>query len=189
MRRRDLVAVAGLALGLASGVHADPALLALLQRGGQVVLMRHAQTDPGVGDPQGMVLADCATQRNLSGAGRAQAAAAGAALRARQVPVERLISSPWCRCVDTARIAFGRAPETSPALGNLFGRDDPQGRQVAQMKALVEPPAGGNRVLVSHGSTIQALTGVYLAPAEMLVVTPQGGGRFTVAGRLPAPGR
>lgn len=189
MRRRDLAAIAGLALGLAPGVHADPALLALLQRGGQVVLMRHAQTDPGVGDPEGMVLADCATQRNLSEAGRAQAAAAGAAWRARQVPLERLISSPWCRCVDTARIAFGRTPETSAALGNLFGREDPQGRQVAQMKALVVPPAGGNRVLVSHGSTIQALTGVYLGPAEMLVVTPQGGGRFTVAGRLPAPAR
>ena len=57
------------------------------------------------------------------------------------------------------------------------------------MKALVERPDRGNRVLVSHGSTIQALTGVYLAPAEMLVVTPQGGGRFAVAGRLPAPAR
>ncbi|MCM2336048.1 MAG: histidine phosphatase family protein [Pseudomonas sp.] len=189
MRRRDLAAVVGLVAGLAPAVRADPALLALLQRGGHVVLMRHAQTEPGVGDPEGMVLADCATQRNLSEAGRAQAAAAGAALRAQQVPVERLISSPWCRCVETARLAFGRAPAISPALGNLFGRSDPQGRQVAQMKALVERPAGGNRVLVSHGSTIQALTGVYLAPAEMLVVTPQGDGRFAVAGRLPAPAR
>jgi broad specificity phosphatase PhoE len=189
MRRRDLLAAGALAPGLARRVHADPALLALLRPGGQVVLTRHAQTDPGVGDPEGMVLADCATQRNLSEAGRAQAAAAGAALRTQQVPLERLISSPWCRCVDTARIAFGRAPETSPALGNLFGRGDLQGRQVAQMKALVERPAAGNRVLVSHGSTIQALTGVCLAPAEMLVVTPQGGGRFAVAGRLPAPAR
>lgn len=189
MRRRDLAAAVGLVLGLAPGAHADPALWALLQRGGQVVLMRHAQTDPGVGDPEGMVLADCATQRNLSEAGRAQAAAADAAVRAQRVPVERLISSPWCRCVETARLAFGRPPEISPALGNLFGRSDPQGRQVAQMKALVEPPARGNRVLVSHGSTIQALTGVYLAPAEMLVVTPQGGGGFAVAGRLTAPAR
>lgn len=189
MRRRDVPAGACLALALVSGACADPALWALLQRGGQVVLIRHAQTVPGVGDPEGMVLADCATQRNLSDSGRAQAAAAGAAWRAQQVPLERLISSPWCRCVDTARIAFGRTPETSAALGNLFGRSDPQGRQVAQMKALVERPAGGNRVLVSHGSTIQALTGVYLGPAEMLVVTPQGGGRFAVAGRLPAPAR
>lgn len=189
MRRRELVAILGLAPGLVSGVDADPALLALLQRGGHVILMRHAQTEPGAGDPDGMVLADCATQRNLSAAGRAQAVAAGAALHAQQVPLERLISSPWCRCVDTARLAFGRAPETSPALGNLFGRSDPQGRQVGQMRALVERPARGNRVLVSHGSTIQALTGVYLAPAEMLVVIPQGGGRFVVAGRVPAPVR
>lgn len=189
MRRRDLGVLAAGALGLVPGARADRATWALLQRGGQVVLMRHAQTEPGVGDPEGMVLGDCATQRNLSEAGRAQAAAAGAAWHAQQVSMERLISSPWCRCVETARLAFGRAPERSAALGNLYGRSDPQGRQLADMRALVEAPTAGNRVLVSHGSTIQALTGVYLGVAELLVVTPQGGGRFAVAGRLPAPAR
>jgi len=56
------------------------------------------------------------------------------------------------------------------------------------MRALVgERRTGGNVVLVSHGSTISALTGVMPAPAEMVVVTPQGAGRFTVAGKLTVP--
>jgi phosphohistidine phosphatase SixA len=184
-------AVCWLMLSLVAGpASADPALWSLLQRGGQVVLIRHAQTDPGVGDPPGMVLAQCASQRNLSDAGRAQAAQLGAAFRAQRVPVGQLVSSPWCRCIETARLAFERAPEISPALGNLFGRDDPQGRQVAQFKALAtQLPVEGNRVLVSHGSTILALTGVSPQTGELVVLTPQPGGRFTVAGRMQVGGR
>jgi broad specificity phosphatase PhoE len=98
-----------------------------------------------------------------------------------------VLSSPWCRCLETARLAFGSA-EPWPPLSNLFGRSDNRDEQVRRMRALAgERRTGGNLVLVSHGSTISALTGVHLATAEMVVVTPQGGGRFTVAGRLTAP--
>lgn len=177
-----------LALLAVPAVRADEALWSLLKGGGQVVLMRHALTTPGVGDPEGMVLADCATQRNLSDEGRAHARQLGDAIRARGVPVAQVVSSPWCRCLETARLAFGQEPETSAALSNLFGRGDPQGRQVAQLRALVSrKPAGGNLVLVSHGSTILALTGVSPGTGEMVIVTPQGGGKFTVAGRLAVP--
>src|SRR5262249_12841152 len=60
------------ALGPAA-LRADDALWSLLRAGGQVVLLRHDKTDPGVGDPPGMKLDDCATQRNLSDEGRAHA--------------------------------------------------------------------------------------------------------------------
>jgi phosphohistidine phosphatase SixA len=171
-------------------VHADEALWSLLKVGGHVILMRHALTTPGVGDPDGMVLGDCATQRNLSDEGRAHARQVGDAFRARAIPVAQVVSSPWCRCIETARIAFGQEPQRSPALGNLFGRGDPQGRQVAQMRALASrQPTGGNLVLVSHGSTITALTGISPAAGEMVVLKPQGDGRFAVAGRLAVPGR
>jgi phosphohistidine phosphatase SixA len=187
MRRRLASVVCALlaACAWAAPASADPALWSLLQRGGQVVLIRHAQTEPGVGDPPGMLLSDCATQRNLSEAGRAEAAQLGAAFRSRGVPVGQLASSPWCRCLETARLAFGRAPEIAPALGNLFGRGDPGGRQLAQLKELVTRlPVAGNRVLVSHGSTIVALTGVSPQPGELVIVTPQPEGRFVVAGRM-----
>ena len=69
-----------------------------------------------------MVLHDCRTQRNLSDEGRAHARQVGEAFRAQGVPVAQVLSSPWCRCLETARLAFGVSPEVSTALNNLFGR-------------------------------------------------------------------
>jgi broad specificity phosphatase PhoE len=157
-----------------------------LRAGGHVVLIRHAITTPGVGDPPGMRLDDCATQRNLTDEGRAHARRVGEAVRARGVPVARVLSSPWCRCLETARLAFG-PPEVWTALNNLFDRPQHRAEQVAQLRALAgEVRGGGNVVLVTHGSTIAALTGIQPAPAEMVVLAPQGG-RFALAGRLSVP--
>jgi broad specificity phosphatase PhoE len=181
-----LLAIATVLFALPAPAPGSEALWSLLRDGGQVVLLRHALTTPGVGDPTGFRLDDCATQRNLSETGRRDARRIGAAFRARNVPVGQVLASPWCRCLETARLAFGRA-EPWDALGNLFGRQDVGGRQVAAMRARVsEPPAGGTLVLVSHGSTIAALTGINPASGEFLVVTPEGSGRFRVAGRLAA---
>jgi broad specificity phosphatase PhoE len=166
---------------------ADEALWSLLRGGGQIVLVRHAATTAGVGDPDEMKLDDCGTQRNLSDEGRAQAVELGRLLRTRGVPVARVLSSPWCRCIDTARLAFGHTPEILPALGNLFGRPERAASQVAELQPLMaRRPANGNLVLVSHGSTISALTGNAPGTSEMVVLTPGGDGRFTVAGRLAA---
>ena len=164
------------------GLHADDKLWEVLKRGGQVVLIRHTITDAGVGDPPGMKLADCATQRNLSDEGRAHARRIGEAFRKRQVPIGRVLSSPWCRCVETAQLAFGRA-EVSQPLSNLFGRPENRERQVAAMKKLLLKTER-NLILVSHGSTISALTGISPGTGEMVVVKPLGAGRFEVLGRL-----
>src|SRR5262245_5117719 len=159
----------------------------MLKGGGQVILVRHAITTPGVGDPPGMRLEDCRTQRSLTDEGRRDARRLGETFVARGIVVDRILSSPWCRCLETARLAFG-APETWEPLSNLFGRDEARAEQVRQMRSLVsEWRAKGNAVLISHGSTISALTGIMPAPAEMVVVTPKGAGRFTVVGRLTAP--
>jgi broad specificity phosphatase PhoE len=159
----------------------------LLERGGQVVLVRHAITTPGVGDPPGMRLEDCSSQRNLTDQGRRDARRLGAAFRARAIPVDRVLSSPWCRCLETARLAFGTVETWSP-LSNLYDRPENRAGQVGQMKVVAgERRPGGNLVLVSHGSTISALTGVSPGTAEMVILTPQGGGQFTVAGRLSVP--
>lgn len=165
----------------------DAALWSLLQRGGQVVLVRHALTDPGVGDPPQFRLGDCATQRNLSEEGRAQARRLGEALRARKVPVAQVQSSPWCRAQETARLVSGRTPEDLPALGNVFGRPERAAPQVAALKALVRAPAGGNVFWFTHGSTTLALTGVSPGTGEMVVLSPQADGGFRVAGRLAVP--
>jgi len=177
------VFLAGCALALP--VRADEAFWSLLKSGGQIVLMRHAVTTPGAGDPEGMALGDCSTQRNLTDEGREHARRVGEAIRARGILVTRILSSPWCRCLDTARLAFGPNPEVSTALNNLFGQRDSSGQQLERLgEILSHRPLSGNTVLVSHGSTIQAATGISPGTGEMVVITPQGGGRFAVAGRL-----
>lgn len=182
----------GASLGvLLIGLAAAPTALAAddvwkaLERGGRVVLMRHAITTSGVGDPPGMRLDDCATQRNLTDEGRAHARAIGAAFRERRIDVDRVLSSPWCRCIETAQLAFQRKPAVSEPLSNLFGRPENAARQVEGLRALIAGHTGkGNLVLVTHGSTIVALTGVSPATGEMVVVTKQADRGFAVVGRL-----
>jgi broad specificity phosphatase PhoE len=179
-----------LALAAAPAGRADDALWVLLKSGRQVVLVRHGVTTAGVGDPPGFTLNDCATQRNLTEAGRADARRLGDAFRSHGVPVGRVLSSPWCRCLETARLAFGADAEVSRPLSNLYGRSEASARQVREMETLISTwrpeGAGGNLVMVSHGSTILALTGISVAPAEMVVLTPREGERFKIAGRLTA---
>lgn len=169
----------------ALAAHADEALWALLAKGGQVVLIRHGLTAPGVGDPPGFKLGDCATQRNLVEEGRREAARLGEALRSRKVPVAGVRSSPWCRTVETARIAFGTEPVVDDMLANLFEDASNRDRQVAAFRKLVaSAPRNGNLFLVTHGSTTAAFTGINQGTAEMVIVTPEGGERYKVAGRL-----
>jgi broad specificity phosphatase PhoE len=170
-------------------LHADAneELWDLLRGGGQVVLIRHTLTDPGSGDPQDFRLEDCTTQRNLSEEGRAHAKRIGEAFRLARVPVTQVLASPWCRCVETASLAFGKA-EISPALANLFGRSEHRQKAVEELTAMVgEPRSGGNVVMVTHGSTILALTRIPVNMGEIMVLTPLGEGRFALAGRFAVP--
>ncbi len=182
MTRAVLLALA--LLGAPSLAGADEAVWGLLRGGGHVVIMRHTITTAGVGDPPGFHLEDCATQRNLTDVGREDARRVGAAFRSRAVPLGRVLSSPWCRCLETARLAFGRA-EAWTALNNLFGD---RTREAEQMRALREiasrRPEDGNLVLVTHGSVVLPLTGIQPAPGEFVVLAPEGDRRFRVVGRL-----
>ena len=116
---------------------------ALLRQGGHVVLLRHATTTAGVGDPAEMRLEDCSTQRNLSEEGREQARRIGEGFRQFRVPVEQVMSSQWCRCIETAGLAFGGSVEVWPALNNLFGRPENRQKQVDELAARI----GGWRAL------------------------------------------
>jgi phosphohistidine phosphatase SixA len=187
---RRLAAGALLAAAAGTPAGADDALWAALRAGGAVVLLRHASTEPGVGDPPGYRLDDCRTQRNLSAAGREEARRIGAAFRARGVAVGEVLSSRWCRCLETARLAFGRA-EPWPALDSFFDDRRREAGQTAALRArLAAGPGPGARVLVTHQVNITALTGIAPAPGEAVVLTPGPGG-LRVAGRLrvapPAP--
>jgi len=182
------LAVVALSLTVAAPAAAgsvEDSLWAILREGGHVVLMRHTSTEVTAAfDPPGFRLEDCATQRNLSPLGRDEARGIGAAFRARQVPVGRVLSSRWCRCLDTARLAFGAA-DPWPALDSFVEDHGREPEQTREVRGLVGgPPAGGNVILVTHQANVAAVTGLSPAPGEMIILTPRGDGSFRVAGRL-----
>ena len=162
------------------------ALWQRLRAGGAIVLMRHAATTPGIGDPPGFELGKCATQRNLSDAGRRDARAIGTAFRSRGIVPGVVWSSRWCRCLDTARLAFDQA-QPEPTLDSLFNDDD--AASTAKLRELRSKLAARREtsllVLVTHDVNIRALTRQSLAPGEM-VVTVLRDGRLEVLGRLDA---
>jgi hypothetical protein len=121
--------------------HAEEEPWALLRQGGHVVLLRHAQTTSGIGDPEGTRLEDCTTQRNLSEGGRAHARRVGEEFRRFRVPVDMVLSSEWCRCVETAGLAFGGTADVWPALNNLFGRPENRQKQIDELTARIGPGA------------------------------------------------
>jgi broad specificity phosphatase PhoE len=172
-------------LASSPGLAADDALWALLRGGGQVVLLRHAATDMEQRDEIGAPLTDCARQRNLTEDGREDARLIGAVFRARGIPVGRVLSSGYCRCMETAQLAFGRA-ESWLALQEALTNRPLQEARLAEIRALAaEPPTDGNLVLVSHQYPIRLLTGVKIGEGELLVLTPRGAGEFVIAGRIP----
>lgn len=145
-----------------------------LRAGGVAILLRHAQTVPGLGDPPGFRLGDCATQRNLSEEGRNQSRRIGAALAAQGVQVEHVLSSQWCRCLDTARLAFPRhAVEAFPALNSFFDdRSAEPGRTREARARIAAIRSPSNVALVTHHVNILALTGLAVGAGEAVLMLP-----------------
>jgi len=183
---RLFLLLVSLVLAVPSRAVADEALWQLMRGGGQVILMRHAVTTPGVGDPTGFKLDDCSTQRNLSSEGREQARRIGAQFTANHIPIARVLSSEWCRCLETARLAFGDRVEPFPALNSSFSTQDAEGAQTRAVRALVEGwrAQSGVLVLVTHQVNITALTGLYPAEGEVLVLKPRAASGFDLAARF-----
>ena len=154
----------GIALYLALGslAWADENPWQALRSGTAIGLLRHA-TAPGIGDPAHFRLEDCATQRNLSEAGRQQARAIGAAFRRNGIATARVLSSRWCRCLETARLLDLGPVEPFPPLDSFFAASERAAPQTAALQAFLSRPyAGPPRVLVTHQVNITALTNVCL---------------------------
>jgi phosphohistidine phosphatase SixA len=174
-----------LAACLAQASWADEALWAKLKAGGYVVLIRHASTVEGLGDPPGFKIGDCSTQRNLSDAGREEARRLGRQFKFRAINFTTARSSQWCRCQETARLAFGEEPEPWPVLNSLHADASGETALVKEVNALaakVKPPY--NAVLVTHNFNIRALTGIMPKEAEVVIVRGSSG-KLEVVGRIP----
>jgi phosphohistidine phosphatase SixA len=174
--RRDALALAAGALALAPAyAQAAP---------GPVLVLRHAQTEPGVGDPPGYRLDRCETQRNLSAEGRAQARAFGATLASRNLRPREIRSSRWCRCLDTgaaiARGLGGAAPAVAPwtALDSFFDARERAAPQTAQLQQRLASLANGSgfELWVTHQVNISALTASFTSMGQALWLVPRAGG-------------
>jgi phosphohistidine phosphatase SixA len=163
-------------------------LLAELRQGGFVLYFRHAATDFSQNDEKMKRYEDCADQRNLIDKGRADARAAGDALRRLGIPVERVLASPFCRTVETAQLLFGRAEKMQEVRG---GPAAPAGSdRYAPLKKILsmQVRAGTNLAIISHGNPFYSVAGPpYLQEGEAAVIRPLGAD-FEVIARVRVDG-
>jgi phosphohistidine phosphatase SixA len=179
---RGLAAVVLCVVSL-SVAHAAESVWDALRAPGSIVILRHSYA-PGGFDPPTARLDDCSTQRNLDANGRAQAARVGEAFRRSGIEVGVVMSSPRCRCMDTGRLAFGRAQVWEPLQGALDDSERRQ-RQLAEIRrAIAAHRDGPVLVLITHGSVVSDLTGLNIRMGAFVVLRRAADGTRAVAGEL-----
>ncbi|BEV15944.1 histidine phosphatase family protein [Herbaspirillum sp. DW155] len=151
-----------------------------LARGDQLLIMRHARA-PGIGDPAGFSLNDCATQRNLNEEGREQARKIGNWLRQQGVESAVVASSPWCRTTETAALLGFGTPQVEDGLASFFNDPAQAGRTIQRLERYLRSalPAKGSRalILVTHDVNIARWTGESVASGEMVLVRVDASGK------------
>ena len=159
-----------------------------LQSGGFIIYLRHAATDRTQIDRDREDLTNCQSQRNLSTTGREQARMIGKAIRKLDIPIGTVLSSPYCRCQDTAELAFGESI-IKHELRFGVGDDVLQTNQLsASLKNLLSTPpaAGTNTVLVSHTANLKEATGIWPEPeGAVYIFKPLQDQGFEYLGRIP----
>lgn len=161
---------------LSSYAQSPPDVAALLRTGGCVLMLRHAQTEAGIGDPPNFQLDQCSTQRNLSDEGKAQSRRIGQWFADRKLAVSSVQSSAWCRCKDTAMLAFGKY-QLLPALNSTFEGRSSQAAQTGALRERLNGIAAGQfEIWVTHQVNISAFTGEGPAMGEAFVVKLGAGG-------------
>ena len=170
---------------------ADESLWSALKADGHVVLVRHAATPGGVGDPPGFRLDNCATQRPLTEAGRAQARRIGERFRGEGIAIGKVLSSEWCRCRDTAALMDLGPVEIAATFNNAFTLRDRIDELTAGAREIIAAWNGpGALVIVTHGANLRPLTGIDPGEGGMVVVRPDraSASKLRVLGRIaPAP--
>ncbi|KZY34148.1 histidine phosphatase family protein [Roseovarius sp. HI0049] len=156
-----------------------------LDQPGAIAIMRHALA-PGAADPADFTLGDCSTQRNLDARGRAQARAIGAAFRARGIRFDRVYTSQWCRCRETAEL-LGLGPVVeAPALNSFFADFSKEAARTEALKSLISETSGP-RLMVTHQVNISALTGRSTRSGEVVIIRMVDGAAEVLGAIMIAP--
>ena len=141
-------------------------LMNQLEEGGKLIFIRHAYA-PGSGDPDNFNLNDCSTQRNLSEDGKKQAQLIGVFFKENKIKIDKILSSEWCRCKETAFIAFEDF-ETKDFLNSFYSIKFAKNKktQVKNLKKYVNKwNSKKNLILVTH----------YVVISEVLNYAPGSG--------------
>lgn len=187
MKHRIITLALSLCLTLSTALHAQVVTLedALATRG-TALLIRHAIA-PGFGDPEDFRVDDCSTQRNLSREGQLQSKAIGSALIKAGFQAAEILSSPWCRCLDTARYMDVGPVRAFDGLASFFQDHADQTDTMRQLHARLSamdanaPPL----VMVTHQVVISALTGIGTRSGGAVLYDPKSKRSIQVA--MPKP--
>ncbi len=141
-------------------------LIEALQEGGLVILMRHMSTDsfvPGEGTHDDR---DCASQRNLDERGRREARDVGAAFKSLGIPVGTVWTSPYCRCVDTGKLAFGKGTlaQDLAVFDELSGKEKGARGKLIRKLLNTTPADGRNTIMITHTGTLLYSFGLQTRP-------------------------
>ena len=169
---------------------ANASLASDLTDGQHVLLMRHADA-PGYGDPKGYQLDKCSTQRNLGELGKRQSVLIGEWLSGQGITSAKVMSSPWCRCLDTAKLINKGTATISPALGSFFDDMSLEKQQTQDLEKLIQSQLNSNPkvplILVTHHVNIQAYTGKVVDVGDMVLVKVDKNGKYLSHQLYPSP--
>jgi phosphohistidine phosphatase SixA len=185
-RRAIIAALLALTTGIGSRpVSAQSDSWAALRRPGSFALIRHALA-PGTNDPPGFRLDQCATQRNLSAEGRAQAVRIGELFRANGIASADVHSSQWCRCLETATLMRLGEVRPQPLLNSFFQDRSREARQIEALRLWIgQLDLATQTVLVTHQVVVTAVSQIFPGSGEIVVMQSMADGRLAVQGRLP----
>ena len=141
-----------------------------LEKGGKLIFIRHAYA-PGGGDPQNFNLNDCSTQRNLNKEGRDQAKYIGEFFKKNKIKIDKVLSSEWCRCKETAKIAFENF-QTFNALNSFYETRFAKNRskQIKDLKNFINNwDSDSNLIIVTHFVVISELLNKGTSSGEMII--------------------
>jgi len=160
---------------------ASNTLINQLKEGGKIIFIRHSYA-PGTGDPVNFLIRDCSTQRNLNKKGIQQSKTIGKFFKDNQIPIDKIFSSEWCRCKDTAFYAF-KNYKTNSLLNSFY--DDKfkhnKDKQIKDIKKLIKNwKSKKNLILITHYVVIWELINLNSKSGEIIVLDT----KFNVIGRL-----
>ena len=157
-------------LNFTSNIFADDKILNLLQEGNKIIFIRHAIA-PGNGDPENFNIKDCSTQRNLSENGIKQSKKIGLFFKNNKIKIDKVFSSEWCRCKDTAKYAFENF-DTFDALNSFYdeGFAENESKQINDLKKyILDWSSKKNLVLVTHFVVISEALNTGSSSGEIIV--------------------